>query len=108
LGKLIVDINVEYFITNLKNSMNIVVETCPVHLTSNGLRYFEYQCTRYVYNSEKRIFEPYEFDLGSTHRKLRSWSEGNTTDESMYRQELLGPNIIPVYVPSIPWAIVQE
>lgn len=94
--------------TNPKHSMNIVVETCPVYLTSNGLRYFEYQCMRYVYNSEKKRFEPYEFDLGSTNRKLRSWSEGITSDESVYRQELLGPNIISVYVPSIPWAIVQE
>lgn len=88
--------------------MNIVVETCPVHLTSNELRYFEYQCMRYVYNPLKRKFEPYEFDLGSTHAQLRSWSGGNSTEEAVYRQELLGPNIIPVYVPSIPWAIVQE
>ncbi|CAO0803749.1 unnamed protein product [Mucor circinelloides] len=88
--------------------MNIVVETCPVHLTSNGLRYFEYQCMRYVYNPLKRKFEPYEFDLGSTNAQLRSWSEGNSTEEAVYRHELLGSNIISVYVPSIPWAIVQE
>ncbi|GAN11385.1 P-type ATPase (P-ATPase) Superfamily [Mucor ambiguus] len=88
--------------------INIVVETCPVHLTSNGLRYFEYQCMRYVYNSLKRKFEPYKFNLGTTNAQLRSWSGGNSTKEAVYRQELLGSNIIPVYVPSIPWAIVQE
>lgn len=89
-------------------SMNIMVETCPIKVTSNGLHYFEYQCMRYVFNPSKGQFEPYEFDLGSTNRKLRSWSDGNTTNEAIYRQELLGPNIIPVYIPSIPWAIVQE
>ncbi|KAI9478570.1 MAG: hypothetical protein EXX96DRAFT_571395 [Benjaminiella poitrasii] len=88
--------------------MNIIVETCPVHTTSSSLRYFEFQCMRYIYNTEKRRFEPYEFDLGSTNRKLRSWIDGNSTSDAVYRQELIGPNIIPVYVPSIPWAIVQE
>ncbi|KAI9255357.1 hypothetical protein EDC94DRAFT_617434 [Helicostylum pulchrum] len=88
--------------------MNIIVETCPVHLTSNNLRYFEFQCMRYIYNTEKRRFEPYLFDLGSTNRELKSLSEGIKTSEAIYRKELLGPNIIPVYVPSIPWAIIQE
>lgn len=88
--------------------MNIIVETGPVHLTSNNLRYFEFQCMRYIYNTEKRRFEPYLFDLGSTNRELKSLSEGIKTSEAMYRKELLGPNIIPVYVPSIPWAIIQE
>lgn len=88
--------------------MNIIVETYPVRVASNNLRYFEFQCMRYIYNKEKKRFEPYEFDLGSTNKQLRSWSNGNSTSEATYRQELLGPNIIPVYVPSIPWAIVQE
>ncbi|KAI7902541.1 uncharacterized protein BX663DRAFT_552451 [Cokeromyces recurvatus] len=89
-------------------SMNIIVNTCPVHTTSSGLLYFEFQCMRYIYNTEKRRFEPFEFDLGSTNRKLRSWIGGNNTNDAIYRQDLLGPNIIPVYVPSIPWAIIQE
>ncbi|KAI8973216.1 hypothetical protein BDF20DRAFT_881064 [Mycotypha africana] len=96
----------QYFVRRFNT--NIVVETCPVRTTSTKLRYFEYQCMRYVYNSEKKRFEPYEFDLGSTNRKLRAWANGVVTKDAVYRQELLGPNIIPVYVPPIPLAIVQE
>lgn len=88
--------------------MNIIVETYPVHLTSTRLRYFEFQCVRYIYNPDKQRFEPYEFDLGSTNRELKSWATGTTSSEATGRKELLGPNMIPVYVPSIPWAIVQE
>ncbi|KAI8369377.1 uncharacterized protein BYT42DRAFT_617407 [Radiomyces spectabilis] len=88
--------------------MDILVSTCPVHLSTNNLRYFEYQCMRYVYNAEKGRFEPYEFDLGCTHRKLRSWSKGVSSDVAHNRLELLGANLIRVEVPSIPLAIIQE
>jgi cation-transporting ATPase 13A3/4/5 len=63
---------------------------------------------RYIYNPEKACFEPYEFDLGSTNKKLQAWSGGITTDDAKNRLSLLGPNIIQVNVPTIPLAIVQE
>lgn len=88
--------------------MDILVSTCPVRLTESNLRYFEYQCMRYIYNTEKARFEPYEFDLGSTNRKLQAWSSGVTTEEAKNRVAMLGPNIIKVEVPSIPYAIIQE
>ncbi|KAL0142124.1 hypothetical protein V8B55DRAFT_1495122 [Mucor lusitanicus] len=88
--------------------MNILVSTCPVKLTENKLRYFEYQCMRYVYNTDKSRFEPYEFDLGSTNRKLQGWSKGVSSQEAKNRASFLGANIIKVDVPSIPVAILQE
>lgn len=88
--------------------MDIIVETCKIHYTNNKLRYFEYQCMRYVFNPEKQKFEPYEFDLGSTHRKLLGYAKGNTSQEAEFRQGLLGENLIKVHVPTIPMAIAQE
>ncbi|CAO3700091.1 hypothetical protein G6F70_001036 [Rhizopus microsporus] len=87
--------------------LDILVTTCTVR-TKNSLRYFEYQCMRYIYNSEKSRFEPYEYDLGSTNKKLQSWSSGISSQEAENRLSMLGPNIIQVYVPSIPMAIIQE
>lgn len=88
--------------------MDILIVTCTVISTGAGLRWFEYQCMRYVYNTEKACFEPYEFDLGSTNKKLQAWATGITTEEASERLTLLGPNIIKVEVPSIPLALVQE
>ncbi|RCH94500.1 hypothetical protein CU098_004274, partial [Rhizopus stolonifer] len=88
--------------------LDIVVTTCPVKATENKLRYFEYQCMRYIYNTDKGRFEPYEFDLGSTNRQLQAWSKGVSTDEANRRAALIGENVIRVTVPSIPVAIIQE
>ncbi|KAL0090136.1 hypothetical protein J3Q64DRAFT_1398603 [Phycomyces blakesleeanus] len=88
--------------------MDIVIETCPVHLTPNNLRYFEYECMRYVFNATSMRFEPYEFDLGSTNRKLQSWQDGLTSEEAHQRLGLLGSNLIKVYVPTVLMAIIQE
>lgn len=77
-------------------------------MTETKLRYFEYQNMRYVYNTDKSRFEPYEFDLGSTNRQLQSWSKGVTSQDAKERADLLGPNIIKVAVPSIPVAILEE
>lgn len=96
------------YLTFLFFSMDIIVETCPVCFTSNGLRYFEYQCMRYVFNANKHRFEPYEFDLGNTHRTLHEYGKGITTKEAEARQGLLGSNLIKVRVPTIPMAIAQE
>ncbi|KAI9315868.1 hypothetical protein BX666DRAFT_2028110 [Dichotomocladium elegans] len=88
--------------------MNILVETHKIKYTSNNVRYFEYQCMRYVYSDDKSQFEPYAFDLGSTNKALRSYLDGLTTEEATERLDMLGENVIKVHVPSIPMAIAQE
>ncbi|CAO3648772.1 unnamed protein product [Cunninghamella blakesleeana] len=87
---------------------NITIKTTKVFKTNSNVRYFEYQCMRYVYNVQKTKFEPYEFDLGNTHQQLQSWSKGVTSEEALQRLELLGPNLIRVEVPSILRAVIQE
>ncbi|KAI8060119.1 hypothetical protein BC940DRAFT_337870 [Gongronella butleri] len=87
---------------------DILVKTTRVRKTSNNVSYFVFQCMRYIYNPERNRFEPYEYDLGSTHGELRKWTNGITSEEAHQRTELIGPNVIHVKVPSIPRAIVQE
>ncbi|KAI8148399.1 hypothetical protein BJV82DRAFT_592002 [Fennellomyces sp. T-0311] len=87
--------------------MDVIVETHKIKYTS-GLRFFEYQCMRYVFNADKHKFEPYEFDLGSTNSKLCEYAKGMTTEDAIARQGLLGSNIIKVRVPTIPMAFAQE
>lgn len=88
--------------------MDILVTTCPVRLTDSKLRYFEYQCMRYVYNADKARFEPYELDLGSTNSHLHGWSTGVNSKEAANRAALIGANRIEINVPSAFIAIIQE
>jgi cation-transporting ATPase 13A3/4/5 len=63
---------------------------------------------RYVYNTEKARFEPYELDLGSTNSHLQGWAAGVNNKEAANRAALLGANVIKVEVPSIFMAIIEE
>ncbi|ORX58219.1 hypothetical protein DM01DRAFT_1319021 [Hesseltinella vesiculosa] len=87
---------------------DILVTTTKIRKTTNNVRFFEYQCMRYIFNAQNNRFEPYEFDLGSTNRQLRAWSNGISSEDAHQRLELLGPNLIHVKVPGIPRAILQE
>ncbi|KAJ1926895.1 hypothetical protein IWQ60_003410 [Tieghemiomyces parasiticus] len=84
------------------------VTTAPLHRTAHGRLYFNYQCTRYVFNPKTHDFEPFEFPLGNTTQDLMALSVGLAAAEAEYRSELLGPNFISVEVPSIPLAFVRE
>ncbi|KAK9762721.1 hypothetical protein K7432_011280 [Basidiobolus ranarum] len=85
-----------------------LISTSKVLLTDKKRRYFEFQCTRYVYNPEKDSFEPFVFYLAPTNEQLHKHSHGLTKEEAAYRLELLGPNFISVYVPSFFVAVIQE
>lgn len=63
---------------------------------------------RYIYNTEKARFEPYEYDLGSTNREIQAWATGVTTKEANSRAAMLGANVIKVEVPTVFMAIIQE
>ncbi|KAJ2627719.1 hypothetical protein IW137_005576, partial [Coemansia sp. RSA 1287] len=73
-----------------------------------GRIYFTYQCTRYVFDEQTQQYAPYEFDLGTSHRRLIQQADGLSGAEVAYRLELVGPNFIEVKVPSIPAAFVRE
>ncbi|KAJ2122022.1 hypothetical protein IW147_003721, partial [Coemansia sp. RSA 720] len=82
--------------------------TCPIKKTSEGRIYFTYQCTRYVLDEQTQQYAPYEFDLGTSHRRLIEQADGLSGAEVAYRLELVGPNFIEVKVPSIPVAFARE
>ncbi|KAI9260854.1 hypothetical protein EDC94DRAFT_129350 [Helicostylum pulchrum] len=102
------------FVRNLEKrakamlKLDIVVDTSTLQKTGNGTKYFIYQCTRYVYHPETQLFKPHSFELGQTHSELAELTTGLTNEEAAVREELIGPNFIEVYVPSIPMAILRE
>ncbi|ORX99098.1 hypothetical protein K493DRAFT_365957 [Basidiobolus meristosporus CBS 931.73] len=85
-----------------------LISTSKVMYTEKKRKYFEFQCTRYVYNPENDSFEPFVFYLAHTNEQLHKHSHGLTKEEASYRLELLGPNFISVYVPSFFVAVIQE
>lgn len=88
--------------------LDVVVNTSALQKTAKGTTYFIYQCTRYVYHPQIQLFKPHQFELGTTHGQLAEFKQGLTSEEAMHREELIGPNFIQVYVPSIPMAILRE
>lgn len=88
--------------------LDFVVDTSTLQKTAKGTKYFIYQCTRYVYHPETQLFKPHNFELGQTNSELAKLTSGMTSEDAMHREELIGPNFIEVYVPSIPMAILRE
>ncbi|KAJ2721012.1 hypothetical protein GGI07_004251 [Coemansia sp. Benny D115] len=82
--------------------------TCQVYCTTQGRRYFTYQCTRYVYDTQLQQFSPFEFDLGTSHNGLLGQTGGLSANEAAFRLELVGPNFIEVHVPGIFAAFARE
>ncbi|KAJ2018128.1 hypothetical protein GGI03_004248, partial [Coemansia sp. RSA 2337] len=88
---------------------NYHVKTCKIErIPRTGQRYFNYMCTRYVFNESSAQYSPYQFDLGSTHNQLKSHAGGLSSDEAGARFDLVGPNFISVDVPSYVMAFALE
>ncbi|KAJ2340786.1 hypothetical protein GGH91_004059, partial [Coemansia sp. RSA 2671] len=88
---------------------NYHVKTCKIeHIPHTGQRYFNYMCTRYVFNESSSQYSPYQFDLGSTHNQLKSHADGLSNKEAGARFDLVGPNFISVDVPSYALAFALE
>lgn len=85
-----------------------IVSTSPILLSSQGYRYFEFQCARYVYNQETHRFEPFKYNLGTEHQSLLKQQHGLTSEEASNRLEMIGPNFVLVKVPNFAWAMWQE
>ncbi|KAI9598633.1 hypothetical protein BDF19DRAFT_410707 [Syncephalis fuscata] len=87
---------------------NVIIQSVPVQVTTNGRRYFEFQCTRYVQDSVTGKFAPYTHNLGRTYGELRSHASGLAANAATQLRDLLGPNFIRVDVPSFIAALFQE
>lgn len=88
--------------------LDVVVTTARLEKTRSGTKYFNYQCTRFVYHPEAHLFTPHDFHLGETHADLAKLVDGLTVDEAAKREELVGPNFIEVYVPNLAMAFLRE
>ncbi|KAL1914669.1 uncharacterized protein VTP21DRAFT_8080 [Calcarisporiella thermophila] len=88
---------------------DVVVTTCPVRYTKQqSRRYFEYQCTRFVYNDQSNQYHPYVFELGRDGESLLRQGGGLSEEESDFRRALLGPNFIRVHVPNFLGGLMRE
>ncbi|KAI7883302.1 hypothetical protein K492DRAFT_185103 [Lichtheimia hyalospora FSU 10163] len=88
--------------------LDVVVTTSKMRATNTGVKYFVYQCTRYVYDPHSETFNPHDFDLGDTNASLAALKDGLSSEEASRREELIGLNFINVYVPNIPMAVLRE
>lgn len=88
--------------------LDVVVTTASLQKTRSGTKYFNYQCTRFVYHPESQLFTPHDFHLGETNGELAHLTQGLSPDEAAKREELVGPNFIEVYVPNLPMAFLRE
>ena len=88
--------------------LDVVVTTSKMRATNTGVKYFVYQCTRYVYDPHSETFNPHDFDLGDTNASLAALKGGLSSEEASRREELIGLNFINVYVPNIPMAVLRE
>ncbi|KAI7872597.1 hypothetical protein BDF14DRAFT_1740042 [Spinellus fusiger] len=87
---------------------DVLVVSSRIHTTRSSTKYFNYQCTRYIYHPETQLFKPHTFDLGTTCAQFAQLKMGLTTEEAQQREELAGPNFIHVHVPSFFVAILRE
>ncbi|RKP27439.1 hypothetical protein SYNPS1DRAFT_32456 [Syncephalis pseudoplumigaleata] len=92
----------------VNRTMHIMNRTVPMQTTRDGLKYFEFQCTRYVPDAATGQFMPYCHYLGSTYGELRKHIDGLSATRSTELRDLVGWNFIRVHVPSFPVALLEE
>ncbi|OLY81621.1 putative cation-transporting ATPase 13A3 [Smittium mucronatum] len=87
---------------------NYHVTTCKVQINSSGDKYFEHNCSRYVYNPDCDLYESVVINIGDTNRSIINLRSGLTTEEAEKRLGLIGPNFISVKIPSFLKALFYE
>ncbi|OMJ12100.1 putative cation-transporting ATPase [Smittium culicis] len=89
-------------------SKNSSVTTCKVETNSSNAKFFEYNCTRYVYNPELDFYESISYSVGENNNSILELKSGLTSEEAEKRLGYLGLNFISVTVPSLPKALFYE
>ncbi|KAJ1967987.1 hypothetical protein IWQ62_001520 [Dispira parvispora] len=87
---------------------DVYVRTERMHYTQQGRCYFNFQCTRYLFDESTLSFSPHEFHLGDTNLRILDQAGGLSSEEALHRLELLGANFISVVVPNFFLAMAQE
>ena len=84
-------------------------ETVPVITTTDGMRYFEFECKRFVYHSAHSSFEQAAVVVGPSLQDIHdSAIKGVSQAEWQDRNNKLGPNKIPFAVSPILTLISEE
>ncbi|KAI9334837.1 hypothetical protein DFJ73DRAFT_799020 [Zopfochytrium polystomum] len=73
---------------------DVSLTTVPVLTTSNGRRYIEFECARYVYDDRAASFVPHSITVGPTFGDVHRQRSGLRSGEARDRLELVGPNAI--------------
>ncbi|KAJ3118511.1 hypothetical protein HK100_000591 [Physocladia obscura] len=89
---------------NTENSRTIV----PVEISSDGRRFVEFECVRYVFDESIGRFEPFSFIVGPSCADLHGQGTGLTTSDAKTRLELVGENAIAFSADSFYSGIVKE
>ncbi|KAI0224603.1 hypothetical protein L0F63_006748, partial [Massospora cicadina] len=100
---------VREFETSIKRllGLNIRTTTVPLLVNKAGVRYFTYQCQRFVHRSKVGRFLPERFHVSDGAQMLKL-DGGLSTEEAAARLELAGENLIQVSVPSFAKAFAEE
>ncbi|KAJ9077626.1 hypothetical protein DSO57_1015054 [Entomophthora muscae] len=88
--------------------LNIQTSTVRLNISDAGVKYFTYQCQRFVYRGKEARFLPEVFDVGNDGAHLLKNLGGISTEVAASRLELAGPNLIQVAVPNFFGAFVIE
>lgn len=85
-----------------------LTKTVSVQRDSQGNKYFEFQSTRYTFNTHLNQFTPAVVQISLNPEDLLGMAVGLDSETAKQRLELIGPNFIKVQVPSFLEACWQE
>ncbi|KAK9718193.1 hypothetical protein K7432_005639 [Basidiobolus ranarum] len=75
---------------------NFHVTTSEVKATTLGRRYFEFQCTRYVYDDHLAVYKPFNVEVGDRNYDLVGLSGGLKNETVMHRRELIDYDFVVI------------
>ncbi|OAJ42778.1 hypothetical protein BDEG_26191 [Batrachochytrium dendrobatidis JEL423] len=87
------------------------IKLTRVKYTTNGRKYIEFECVRYVMDSATGSFEPYSFNIGPKCSDLvfgKEQANGLPSTEAERRVELCGPNEIVFKIDTFARGLIKE
>ncbi|CEG75750.1 hypothetical protein RMATCC62417_10742 [Rhizopus microsporus] len=99
--------NLEFLLREILG-FDTLTKTVSVQRDSQGNKYFEFQSTRYTFNTHLNQFTPAVVQISLNPVDLLGMAAGLDSETAKQRLELIGPNFIKVQVPSFLEACWQE
>lgn len=88
--------------------VNVATFTVPIRTSNNGWRYFEFQSTRYIYDTGVGVFTPSKYVAGNNNGDIHAKSLGHSSEEVLRLQELYGKNRVTFKPDSLLWSLLKE